>query len=525
MVLETLPSLRAVRCGLCEETAVSIFSIASETVDKKSEDRKESAANRSVLKGSLVCDRPIVKPIVSYSAARTCGFATTILALTINWKPLDDRRNAMNPINASSAVEFLIWLLIAASAIAILAKRLRTPYTVALVAGGLMLSGLRLTHISPLDPGQRPQWLTPDVILILFLPALVFEGSVKLNMRELVRNSAPLLILANLGVLIASLVTGYLVYWTIGLPVEIALLFGAIISATDPISVLAIFKDLRMDKRLSLIVEGESLLNDGTAAALFQILLAGIIAGHVSVARGTGQFLFAVVGGGVLGSVLGCAVSRLTRTIDDPEVQITLTAVVAYGSYLLGYQLHLSGIIATASAGLAIGNLGMRACSAQTKTALESFWAYVAFIMNSLVFLLIGLEIHVDALARSWSPIVLSVGAVLVGRAVSVYLLVPVSNIFADKIPLHWQHVIVWGGLRGALALALALSLDSTFPGRGQLLDLTFGVVVFSILVQRLTLKPMPPIEDAVDSNHDVDLSFLFSACGLEWRSVAFDLE
>ena len=397
----------------------------------------------------------------------------------------------MKPITATSAVEFLIWLLIAASAIAILAKRLRAPYTVALVAGGLMLSALRLPRLSPLDPGQRPDWLTPDVILIVFLPALVFEGGVKLNVRDLLRNSAPLLLLANLGVLLAALVTGYLVHWTTGLPVEIALLFGAIISATDPISVLAIFKDLRMDKRLSLIVEGESLLNDGTAAALFQIVLAGIISGHLGVSKGVGQFLFAVLGGVVLGSFLGYAASRLTRTIDDPEVQITLTAVVAYSSYLLAYQLHLSGIIATASAGLIVGNLGTKNCSAQTKTALESFWAYVAFIMNSLVFLLIGLEIHVDELLRSWRPVLLAVGAVLVGRALSVYLLVPVSNALTEKIPLRWQHVIVWGGLRGALALALALSLDSTFPDRARVLDLTFGVVAFSILVQGLTIKPL----------------------------------
>jgi monovalent cation:H+ antiporter, CPA1 family len=397
----------------------------------------------------------------------------------------------MKPITATSAVEFLIWLLIAASAIAVLAKRLRAPYTVALVAGGLMLSALRLPRLSPLDPGQRPDWLTPDVILIVFLPALVFEGGVKLNVRDLLRNSAPLLLLANLGVLLAALVTGYLVHWTTGLPVQIALLFGAIISATDPISVLAIFKDLRMDKRLSLIVEGESLLNDGTAAALFQIVLAGIISGHVGVSKGVGQFLFGVLGGVVLGSFLGYAASGLTRTIDDPEVQITLTAVVAYSSYLLAYQLHLSGIIATASAGLIVGNLGTKNCSAQTKTALESFWAYVAFIMNSLVFLLIGLEMHVDELLRSWRPVLLAIGAVLVGRALSVYLLVPVSNALTEKIPLRWQHVIVWGGLRGALALALALSLDSTFPDRARVLDLTFGVVAFSILVQGLTIKPL----------------------------------
>ena len=390
-------------------------------------------------------------------------------------------------MTATSAVEFLIWLLIAASAIAILAKRLRVPYTVALVAGGLILGALRLPHVSPLDPGQRPEWLSPDVILILFLPALVFEGSIKLNVRHLVRNSAPLLLLAILGVLLAAVVTGYFVHWTTGLPTQIALLFGAIISATDPISVLAIFKDLRMDKRLSLIIEGESLLNDGTAAALFQIFLAGIFAGHLGVAKGVGQFLLAVLGGGVL----GYAASRATKTIDDPEVQITLTVVLAYGSYFLAYQLHSSGIIAAASAGLVIGKLGTRNCSTQTKTALESFWAYIAFIMNSVVFLLIGLEVHVEALVSSWGPVLLCVVAVLVGRALSVYLLVPLSKTLAEKIPLRWQHMIVWGGLRGSLALALALSLDSRFPERSRVLDLTFGVVVFSILVQGLTIKPL----------------------------------
>lgn len=151
----------------------------------------------------------------------------------------------------------------------------------------------------------------------------------------------------------------------------------------------------------------------------------------------------------------------------------------------------MSDIIGTATAGLVVGNLGTTDCSAQTKTALESFWAYVAFIMNSLVFLLIGLEVRVDALAHAWRPVLLTVAAVLVGRAFSVYLLVPASDIFAERIPFRWQQVIVWGGLRGALALALALSLDREFPYRGLLLDLTFGVVVFSILVQGLTMKPL----------------------------------
>jgi len=398
----------------------------------------------------------------------------------------------MQPITTNSAVAFLVALLIAASIIAIVAKRLRFPYTVALVVGGLILSLVRLPHLSPLLPGQRPDWLTPDVILFLFLPALVFEGSLKLQLRELQRDSASLLLLANPGVLVATFVTGYLLHWSTGLSVSVALLFGAIISATDPISVIAIFKDLRMDRRLSVIIEGESLLNDGTAAALFQILLAGVLAGHLAFTTGIVQFVLAVLGGAILGALLGYIASRITGRIDDADVEITLTTAVAYGSYLLAYQLHLSGIIATAAAGLVVGNLSSKNCmTTESRSAVESFWAYLAFAMNSLVFLLIGLEVHLGALVHSWRYVLIAVTAVLLGRALSVYLLVPASNLVGEKIPVRWQHIIVWGGLRGALALALALSLDNNFPERSRILDLTFGVVVFSILVQGLTIKPL----------------------------------
>ena len=261
-------------------------------------------------------------------------------------------------MTASSSVEFLIWLLIAASIIAILASRLRIPYTVALVAGGLVLGLIPSAPISPLNPANRPHWVTPQVILIIFLPTLVFEGSVKLNVRDLLHDWFPLLVLANVGVVLATVITGCLVFWWTGLPLLVAMLFGAIISATDPVSVLALFKNWRIDKRLSLIIEAESLLNDGTAAVLFQIILAGIVAGHLDLVRGAGEFLLSVVGGAALGIFLGYLSSRITERIDDPQIEITLTTLVAYGSYLLAYHLHLSGIIATASAGLVVGNVG-----------------------------------------------------------------------------------------------------------------------------------------------------------------------
>jgi len=401
-----------------------------------------------------------------------------------------------------TAVEFLIWLLIAASVIALFAERLRIPYTVSLVFGGLLLGALRLPVLSPLQAGHRPDWLTPDVILIVFLPALVFEASVKIDVRSLVREIVPLLLLVTVGVLMAAVVTGYLVHWATGLPVLMALLFGSIISATDPISVLAIFKDLKTSGRLSLLIEGESLLNDGTAVVLFQILLAGIVAGNLSIARGAGHFFLAVLVGAALGSSLGYVASKITATVDDPQIEITLTTIVAYGSYLLAHHLHLSGVIATGAAGLMVGNFGAKTgMSPRTLAAMQSFWEYVSFVINSLVFLLIGLEVHVGALFHAWRPVLFAIAAVLVGRALSVYLLVPISNLFAKRIPLRWQHVAVWGGLRGALALALALSLDNAFPYRNQILDITFGVVIFSILVQGLTMKPFLRMLSITDNN------------------------
>jgi monovalent cation:H+ antiporter, CPA1 family len=393
---------------------------------------------------------------------------------------------------ANSSVEFLIWLLIAASVIAVIAKRIGIPYTVALVLGGLLLSVVHLPALAPLHQGNRPDWLTPDVILTLFLPALLFEGSLKIELRHIRTDIVPLLLLANLGVLIATLVTGLVIYYAVGMSLIVALLFGSMVSATDPISVLSIFKEVAVDERLSVLVEGESLLNDGTAVALFQILLASAVGGGIGLTLGAGQFLLSVVGGALLGLSLGYFVSKLTKRIDDAQIEITFTTILAYGTFLLARHLHLSGVIATVAAGLVIGNFAaITGMSARTLTALRSFWEYASFIINSLVFLLIGLEVRLGGLLRAWKPILVAIAAIFLGRILSIYMLVPFSNLFSKRIPFVWQHVLVWGGLRGALSLALALSLGSTFPYRDQILNLTFGVVVFSILVQGLSIKPL----------------------------------
>ncbi len=395
-------------------------------------------------------------------------------------------------MTANSSVEFLLWLLIAASVIAVIAKRIGIPYTVALVLGGLLLSVVHLPALAPLHQGNRPDWLTPDVILTLFLPALLFEGSLKIELRHIRTDLVPLLLLANVGVLVATLVTGLVIYYAVGMSLIVALLFGSMLSATDPISVLSIFKEVAVDERLSVLVEGESLLNDGTAVALFQILLASAIGGRVGLVWGGGQFVLSVVGGALLGLALGYVVSKLTKGVDDAQVEITLTTILAYGTFLLARHLHLSGVIATVTAGLMIGNFAAKTTmSPRTLTALRSFWEYASFIINSLVFLLIGLEVRLGIVLRAWKPILIATAAIFLGRILSVYTLVPFGNLFSKRIPFVWQHVLVWGGLRGALSLALALSLDSTFPYRDQILNLTFGVVVFSILVQGLSIKPL----------------------------------
>ena len=394
-------------------------------------------------------------------------------------------------MTANSAVEFLIWLLIAASAIAVVASRLRIPYTVALVLGGLALGSVHLPIIDTLVQNQ-PDWLTPNIVLVIFLPALLFEGSLKLQFRQLRENALPILLLATVGVLAATLITGFAAHWLLGLPLLVALVFGAITAATDPISVLSIFREMAVPKRLSTIVEGESLFNDGTAAVLFGILVAGVGSELVGITAGVRNFVIEVLGGVAIGTILGYVFSKLTQKIDEPSIEITLTTVLAYGSYLAAQSLHVSGVIATVAAGLTVGNLGTRiSMSPRTRIAVWSFWEYLSFIVNSLVFLLIGLQVRVGTLLRDWRATLLAIAAVVLGRALSVYGLAPISNYFGRNISLRWQHIMVAGGIRGALALALALSLARNFPYREQILAMTFGVVAFTIIVQGLAIKPL----------------------------------
>ena len=376
----------------------------------------------------------------------------------------------------------VIELLLVASIVAIVVRRLQVPYTVALVIVGLLITSQSSLQVE----------LTPELILALFVPPLVFEAAFHLNLQELRRSLAPILILAVPGVILTMLLVGGIVSWGVGLALPTAMVFGVIIAATDPVAVVSIFRSLGVPKRLSVLIESESLLNDGTALVLFKLMLVITATSTFNLAAGVMDFVRIALGGLVVGLVLGWAISRLIARIDDYLIETTLTTVLAFGSYLVAEQLHFSGVLAVVAAGLINGNLGPQGMSPTTRIVLFNFWEYVAFLANSLVFLLIGLEVDIPALLHSWQPIAWAIGAAILARVVVVYGLSLLSRWFAEPISLRWQHVLTWGGLRGALSLALALSLPVSFgPERALLRTMAFGVVLFTLLVQATTIRSL----------------------------------
>jgi CPA1 family monovalent cation:H+ antiporter len=386
-------------------------------------------------------------------------------------------------------IAIFITLLLIASCVAMLTKWVRVPYTLALVVVGLAISPM---HFLP------PVHVSPDLILLIFLPALLFEAAWNLKLKELRANLAPVLLLATVGVGLSVGVIGAVIHYAIGLPWTPALLFGAIISATDPVSVLALFKKLGAPERLSVIIEGESLLNDGTAVVVYRILL-GVVTGATAAGSGGGlalsslrEFAVVVLGGLAIGAGVGFLASRVTSYFDDHLLEITLTTVAAYGSFLLAETVHVSPVISVLAAGVIIGNYGWRVgMSANTQVAVDSFWEYAAFVVNSLVFLLIGLEIPLLMLEQHVVHIMWAVIAMLASRFVVVYGLVTLSNRLTQPVSARWQHVLFWGGLRGSLSVALVLSLPLELPDRVQLVAMTFGTVIFSLLAQGLTVSPL----------------------------------
>ena len=387
----------------------------------------------------------------------------------------------------------IIVLLLIISAVGIATRYFRMPYPIALLITGTVLGLLirgPLPFLSDLALQEIP--FTPHLILVLFLPALLFEATLHIEVTTLRKTLLPIGLLAVPGVALTAGIVGALVHWGVGIEWPTALLFGAIVAATDPIAVLAIFKRLGAPHDLEVLVEGESLFNDGTAVVLSRILLGVVLAGTFDPLQGLLNFILVVGGGVLIGVFAGMLVSRLTARIDDHLIEITLTTILTYGTFAAAEALHISGVIAVVAAGLVLGNLGARhGMSPTTRLALMNFWGYVAFLLNSAIFLLIGLQVDpLQLIAVLW-PILIAIGAVLLARAVVVYGLGLVVLPLPPVLPRRWLHTLFWAGLRGAVSLAVVLSLPIDLPMRPLLLNLTFGVVLFTLLVQGLTMEPL----------------------------------
>jgi CPA1 family monovalent cation:H+ antiporter len=381
-------------------------------------------------------------------------------------------------------------LLAVAAAVAVLSSRARLPYAIGLVLAGLLLGNL-MRYDGP--------HLSKDLLFLIVLPGLLFEAAFQLHFAAVWRARALILSLAIPGLVIATLLTALMVWWGVNLlvpgTIEFigALVFGALISATDPISVLAIFRTLGVDPRLAVVVEAESLFNDGTAIVVFTIVLGMAAGGDFSVGAALWEFVRVTVLALGVGAVVGVGVSLLTRSINDPMVEITLTVLSAYGAFIVGELLGLSGVIACVVAGMVTGNWGAaHGMQAATRAAVDAFWSYTAFVLNSLVFLLMGLEINVTTMAHYVPEILIGWVAITAARAALVYSKYLIMKIARrDGLPWSWATVLTWGGLRGGLSMVLALSLPRDFAHRDLILHMTFGVVLLTLLVQGLTIRPL----------------------------------
>lgn len=372
-------------------------------------------------------------------------------------------------------------LLLVASLIAIGTRRVGLPYSVGLVAAGVAIAFIPNTPQIP---------LSRELIFNIFLPPLVFEAALQLNWKQFRKELPVTLTLSFGGVAIAAAAVAAGMHYLAGWSWIGAALFGTLIAATDPVSVIAAFKEMRAEKRLGMVVESESLLNDGVVAVAF-VVLAGIAGGaEASAATIVPEFLWTLFGGILIGGVLTYMILLIAGRTTDHLVEITLTTIAAYGSFLIAEHFHASGVLAALTAGLLVGNFGwMGAISDSGRGAVVASWEYFAFLANSFVFILIGMDEATQPLGLvGMETAVLAIVLMLIGRVLAIYPLAALFRPTRLRLSLPYQHVLFWGGLKGALALALALALPDSVPERLPIIVTAFVVVAFSIFVQGLTM-------------------------------------
>lgn len=368
------------------------------------------------------------------------------------------------------------------------------PYTVLLLVVGLLISPLRF------EPFEIIR-LSPGSVLFIFLPILLFESAFNFDYREFKKILVPGFLFASFGLLISTAIIALPLTLFFQVDPLAAALFGSVISSTDPIAVLSIFKQLGLPKRLQLLVDGESFLNDGTSVIMFRILLpfvtgTGAILTSNDLVYGVGNFIYVLVGGIAVGILFGWGFSQLISRIKNvSSVEIVLTIILSHLVFIVAdHYIKVSGIIAVLAAGLVMGNYGRHKISPKVTHNMHMIWDFLVFIVTSMVFLLIGYEMNIASLIMNIDKVIIVTLALLFGRAISVYLVGGIYNLFLPikkQIPLNWMHIANWGGLRGALPLIVILSLPVTFEYRELFIQLVLGSILFTLVVNTLTIKKL----------------------------------
>ncbi len=380
----------------------------------------------------------------------------------------------------------LLLLLILVGALAtvlgLVSRRARVlPYPVVLAGAGIVVGLL---------PGEQLPHIGADVILLAFVPGLVFEAALTLDLVELRRRLVPVGLLATVGVVLTVLLIGTLTHFALGFSWAAGMLLGSILAPTDPIAVVTLLRQLRAPAGLAAILEGESLFNDGTGVAVFSAVLATILAGQPSFGDAAIRFVEIAAGGAVIGVGVGFLGVALMRAADDAPLEILATLVIAYGSYLAADIIHASGIVAVVAAGVVIARYG----SATDKlhgTQLLGFWNLLAFVLNAILFILVGAALPASKLVPVAGLVAAAFVIMLITRAIPVYGLIGAIDWRARSIPWRWRHLTFWAGLRGALSVALALSVADLAQVDKRVSIVAYGVVLLSLLVQGGLMTPV----------------------------------
>lgn len=388
-------------------------------------------------------------------------------------------------------------LMLVAAITTMLSKRIdKLPLTI-----GLVFVGIGVSYAADNVPGFGSLAnfaLTPELVLFVFIPTLIFESAFNLNARQVGRNILPILTMAVPGLLVSTAIIGFIMSTFTEFDLMVALLLGAILSATDPVAVIAIFKQLGVPERLTVLVEGESLFNDATSLVLATLLIGILTAGGFTgdtIVSGIGEFFVVFLGGAFVGWLLALATGQMLGAIEsDPDIEITLSAILAYFSFIIAeHVFHVSGIMAVVAAGIMMGSWGKTKISPSTEEFMEHFWEYLAYIANVLIFLMVGMQIDLGALWASIDLIVLVFVCMLISRAVVVFGAVPLIGKIpgSEAIGLPYRMVMYWGGLRGAIALAIVLALPNEFAYKDTLVAVVIGAVVFTLVFQGLSIEAL----------------------------------